>query len=236
VLHYDAREQHFATSVEALVARVEGETVALRPRVAKPPDVAYGRVARGSDGRRWAQYWLLYAQNPQDRGVVRTGRHEGDWEMVQVALDGSRDATYAQHNWAARCAWTGEVFVAHGSHASYPRPGDGDRPWPDPTDEVRGDGRVVRPEVRPFGAWVRWPGRWGRAGARWWIPSEAPSPRGPAFQESTAWADPSERHREARPCAAGAPLHPWPVYAAGAAVVAALLFLVLRRLRRRLGA
>jgi hypothetical protein len=229
VLHYDARERHFATAVEALVARIEGEAISLAPRARPLPDVAYGRVVRKRG--TWLQYWFLYEQNPQDRGVLRTGRHEGDWEMVQLEL-GSGAATYAQHRWAARCGWTGHVYVANASHASYPDRGEHGRPWPDPDDEARGDGRVVRPEVRPFGPWVRWPGRWGRAEARWWIPAEAPSPEGPAFQEDGAWEDPAARHAEARPCDDGAPPHPWPVYAVAAALALGLIVVVARKVAR----
>ena len=217
VLHYDKRERDRATSVEALAdLPLRGGAVSLRPTPRDAPDVAYGRSLAARDGGVWLQYWFLYARNPQDRGILRTGRHEGDWEMVQVRLGpGGRpgEATYAQHKWAARCAWTGHVYVANGSHASYPDRGEHGRPWPDPDDEARGDGRVVRPEVRAFGDWARWPGRWGRAKAAWWNPAEAPSPEGPAFQEDGAWRDPSGRHAEARPCADGAPPHPWPVYA-----------------------
>jgi hypothetical protein len=236
VLHYDARERDRATAVEALVdLPLRGAAVSLRATPRDAPDVAYGRSVAGRDGSVWLQYWFLYADNEQDRGIVRTGRHEGDWEMVQVRLgrDGRpREATYAQHKWAARCDWTGHVYVANGSHASYPDRGEHGRPWPDPDDEARGDGRVVRPEVRSFGTWVGWPGRWGRAEAAWWNPAEAPSPEGPAFQEDGAWRDPSARHAEARACSAGAPPHPWPVYAAavvGAFAVLAGLVLVARR-------
>ncbi|HWT94364.1 MAG TPA: hypothetical protein VN238_15295 [Solirubrobacteraceae bacterium] len=237
-LRYDARERGFATAVEALTPRVAGDAVTLRPRVSPLPDVVYGRVVRERGGAAWLQFWFLYADNPQDRGIVRTGRHEGDWELVQVRVDArgrAREATYAQHGWAARCGYDGRVFVAHGSHASYARAGEHGRPWPDPDDEARGDGRAVRPEVRPFGAWVRWPGRWGRTEAGW-VPAESDSPRGPAFQETAAWRDPAGYHAAARPCAAGAPPHPWPVYA-GAATGAVLLLagalLARRRLKRR---
>jgi hypothetical protein len=220
VLHLDAREPDRPRAVEDLVdLPLRGDRVALGPT--RPGrDVAYGRVVRGTGGRRWLQYWFLYANNPQDRGIVRTGRHEGDWEMVQFTLSG--DATFAQHNWAASCSWTGHVYVANGSHASYPDAGEHGRPWPDPDDEAPGDGAVVRPEIRRLGSWVRWPGRWGMSESHWWIPSEAPSPRGPAFQQSGVFEDPSGRDAEARPCAAGAPPHPWPVYA-GLALATILL-------------
>ena len=234
-LHYAAGEQDFATSVEALTPRVAGERIALRPRADPLPDVAYGRSVAARDGRTYLQYWLLYADNPQDRGIVRTGRHEGDWELVQVALD--RDgrpssAAYAQHSWAERCeGYDGRVFVAHASHASYPRRGTHDRPFPDPDDEATGDGRVVRPRVEAFGRWAGWPGRWGRTEDSW-VPAESPSPRGPAFQ--APWRDPSGFHARARECGSGAPPHPWPVYAGVGGVLITLGALGALKIRRRL--
>ncbi len=238
LVRYDSAERDRATAVEALTARVAGERIALRPRVDPLPDATYGRRVRGSDGRTWLQYWFLYATNTQDRGIVRTGRHEGDWEMVQVALgaDGRPgDATFAQHSWAEACPWRGVVHVAHGSHASFPTAGEHGRPWPDPDDFADGRGRAVRPRVEPFGAWARWPGRWGRAEASW-IPGEQPSPRGPAFQNEGAWRDPAAFHARARACASGAPPHPVGLRIAGWAAVigiaVAALSLVRTRVRR----
>ncbi|HEV2814276.1 MAG TPA: hypothetical protein VGW10_13560 [Solirubrobacteraceae bacterium] len=238
-MRYDSAESDRATAVEALTARVEGGRVALRPRSRDPlPDVTYGRRVRGSDGRTWLQYWFLYGTNEQDRGIVRTGRHEGDWEMVQLRLGrGGRPdaATFAQHSWAERCAWRGTVFVANDSHASYFTPGEHGRPWPDPDDFADGRGRAVRPEVRPFGAWVRWPGRWGRAEASW-VPGEQSSPRGPAFQDDGAWRDPAAFHARARACGSGAPPHPLGVRVGGWLAVigiAAGIFMAIRTRVRR---
>lgn len=193
---------------------------------------------RGTDGRTWTQFWLLYAGNPQDRGILRTGRHEGDWELVQVGTGrGAAVATFSQHKWAEACPWRGRIYVANGSHASYPERGEHGRPWPDPDDEARGDGRVVIPFVRQLGPWARWPGRWGRARARWWNPAEASSPRGPAFQDRdppTAWADPAGFHASARACGSGAPPHPLGLRIAAAALLAAMLSgLALKRFRRQ---
>jgi hypothetical protein len=239
LLRYDSAERDRATAVEALVAKVEGDRVSLRPRRRPLPDVTYGRRARGSDGRTWLQYWFLYATNPQDRGILRTGRHEGDWEMVQVRLtrDGRPDAaTYAQHSWAEACSsWAGVVHVADDSHASYPRAGEHGRPWPDPDDFADGRGRSARPEVRPFGDWVRWPGRWGRSEASW-VPGEQSSPRGPAFQEEGAWRDPAAFHASARACGSGAPPHPIGVRIGGWLAVigiAACIFMAIRTRVRR---
>jgi hypothetical protein len=158
VLHYDARDRDRATSVAALAPDLRGEDTPLRATTPAMPDVAHGRVARGSDGRRWLQYWLLYADNTQDRGVVRTGRHLGDWEVVQVALDRSGrpvEATYAQHKWAEACPYRGPTVRSNGSHGRIRGAGH-DRPWPDPT--TRPGGRAVVPRVEPFGR-----GRAGRA-------------------------------------------------------------------------
>ncbi len=167
---------------------------------------------------------------------MRTGRHAGDWEVVQVALDARgrpSDATFAQHSWAERCAWRGVVYVANGSHASFFTPGEHGRPWPDPDDFADGRGREVRPEVRPFGAWARWPGRWGGAEAAKLVPGEQSSPRGPAFQPDGPWDDPAAFHARARACGSGAPPHPPGVRVGAAAVLVVGLALILRRFRTR---
>ena len=54
--------------------------------------VVYERRAGG-----WVQYWIWFEDNTQDRGVLRSGRHAGDWELVQYREDGS-EAVYAQHS------------------------------------------------------------------------------------------------------------------------------------------
>ena len=188
------------TSVKAFAGRVPGvEPGPVRPTV-------YGRRTGP-----WLQYWLFFAENLQDRGILRTGRHEGDWEMVQYKLRDGRPvrAVYAQHARAESCGYghvrrsrgRPVVFLARGSHAAYFVPGVRDRMWPDPNDEADGRGPRVRPrlvrvsEDRP--PWMAYEGRWGgtRAG---WVPGEMDSPRGPAFQpdrwDAAGWA------AAARPC------------------------------------
>jgi hypothetical protein len=240
ILRYDSHERYRATVVEALTSRRLDERgrpsdrIALRAR-AGGPDAVYGHAVKPGAGRIWLQYWLLYAANPQDRGIVRTGRHEGDWEVVEVELaHGSPQRTvFAQHAWAEACAWAaverrGEapvVYVANGSHASHPHAGEHGRPWPDPDDEADGAGATVRPRVRVVGdaapAWVRWPGRWGRSdgGA---IPGEKASPRGPAFQADGPWRDPDGYLERALACGSGAPPLPWAVRLGAGALAAAL--------------
>lgn len=169
-----------------------------------PAPVVYERLAGG-----WVQYWLWFEDNAQDRGVLRSGRHAGDWELVQYREDGS-EAVYAQHSGAERCPG-GElerrggrpvVYVANGSHAAYFHAGTRDRMWPDPNDVADGRGAVVRPRAvrvtEGSPPWMRHRGRWGGARAGW-FPPEQPSPRGPAFQ-GARWDDPSAFARSAQPC------------------------------------
>jgi hypothetical protein len=171
-----------------------------------PGPAVYARRAAG-----WTQYWIWYPDNAQDRGVLRSGRHAGDWELVQYRDDGS-SAVYAQHSGAERCGAADVerrggrpvVYVANGSHASYFHAGMRDRMWPDPNDAAGGRGAVQRPAAVPVtvGAppWMRYGGRWGGARAGW-FPAEQSSPRGPAFQ-GLRWDDPEAFARSARPCTA----------------------------------
>lgn len=252
VLRYDRDERHFAVSVDALtdaseIDRDNGDArrvpapsfLGARYADGRPADsgdrlvpvrdpgpgrpLVYGRAARDGQGRLWLQYWLFFTDNPQDRGIFRTGRHTGDWEVLQVRLGRDRrpvQATFAQHTWAEGCGWADlerregapVVYVANGSHALYPRPGRADRPWPDPNDEADGRGRRVRPPIEVVTArsprWMAWPGRWGEDGGGW-VPGEQPSPRGPAFQPDR-WDDPGRFHAaEARACGEGPPGRPW---------------------------
>src|SRR5918999_2201768 len=103
------------TSVQAFAGRVPG----IKPGPARP--VVYGRRAG-----QWLQYWMLFEGNTQDRGILRTGQHEGDWELIQLRLRRDRpvQVVYAQHSGAESCGfrWAarGErpvVQLARGSHA-----------------------------------------------------------------------------------------------------------------------
>ena len=112
---------------------------------------------------------------------MRTGRHEGDWELVQVRADRAGrpvEAVYAQHSGAERCGWPtvrrrGDApvaFLANGSHAAYFRPGVRDRTFPDPNDEAGRRGRIRRPRLVVINArdprWMRFSGRWGSSRAK----------------------------------------------------------------------
>lgn len=210
VVVHDARERFPLASVAAAPVRVPGLDRDRRPAV-------YGRIAPSRQGGAWLQYWFFYRGQDQDRGIVRTGRHAADWEMVQYRIDAAGrpvQAVYAQHSGAERCGWgTVEqrdgrpvVYPAHGSHASYLRAGIRDRTFPDPNDEADGRGRVVTPRLVRISAssprWMRWPGPWGGARARWWVPGEQDSPVGPAFQLQGRWEDPDGWAGAARSCRA----------------------------------
>ena len=209
VVVHDSRERFPLASVAAAGVAAPGVGRDRRP-------TAYGRVVPAAGGATWLQYWLFYPHQDQDRGILRTGRHAGDWELVQYRLNSRgrpSEAVYFQHSGAERCSWQTVrrrggrplVFAARGSHASYLHAGTRDRMWPDPNDEADGRGQLVKPrlvqidDTKP--RWIRWPGRWGGARARWWIPPEQPSPLGPAYQ-TDRWDDPQSWARKARNCQA----------------------------------
>jgi hypothetical protein len=236
VLRYDKSEEYFAQPVSLPAGTAE----------VREGDVVYGHVAQ-EDGETWLQYWMFYAYNPQDRGIVKTGRHEGDWEMVQVRMgpDGSPDRmTLAQHSWAESCPATVKapvVHVANGSHASYATAWDHGRPFPDPDDEADGAGRQVTPRMVEISdespSWVAYDGPWGDSEAGW-VPGEQSSPVGPRFQESGAWDRPASFDAGARECGSGAPGRwwIWPLLVAAAALLATAAWRGWRRASRRVQA
>jgi hypothetical protein len=175
------------------------------------PDIAnqvHGIVVRDGQGTRWLQYWfVMYYDDP---GMLGFGTHEGDLEMIQLAL-GSDDtpvtAVYAHHRSGFRVAYhevetetlggvaVPVVFSARGSHASMLRSGaqvEGS-PVPDHNDAK---GPRVRPDVVALSQtstpWVWWPGSWGgtRAASSIFghLGVEANSPTG--FTRHQAWSAP----------------------------------------------
>lgn len=236
VLRYDRDERWFASAIDPSTRRPLGT------------ERVYGHRVR-ERGRVWLQYWLFFSYNGQDRGVVRTGRHRGDWEFAQLRLGpgGAPDRLdLAQHSWAEGCGLRGferrgqapVIYVANASHALYPRPGVADRPWPDPNDEADGRGRVVRPPVTEVSEgrprWMAYRGLWGRTRAGL-APGEESSPPGPLFQEDGRFTRAAAYSERALACGSTPPAAAWQAGLAGAGVlvVAAAVLFAARARRRR---
>ena len=97
-------------------------------------DRVYGHARRDRSGRLWLQYWLFYYYNDfQLLGpLLSGGKHEGDWELVQIRLGAERAARagrlHASTSTPRASPWTDVrkagastplVYVARGSHANY---------------------------------------------------------------------------------------------------------------------
>lgn len=160
----------------------------------------YARAVEDRNGRLWLQYWLWYFYNDY-RLAFDKGLHEGDWESVQLRIDGERPdvAVYAAHAFATSTSWdqvhkadgrpdTPVVYVARGSHGSYFRPGRHDTEvWVDIADGKR-EPRFVEIEFLDGLEWPSWPGRWGDTQVRT-AKVDSPSPTGPGAKEH--WKDPA---------------------------------------------
>ena len=146
-----------------------GPQAAARRMQADPvyADRCYGRVF-ADGGRTWLQYWLWSYDNP--KSLLGFGRHEGDWEMVQVGLgadDQPEVVTCSQHTAGEARDWKDVerigthpvIYVATLSHANYFEAGA--HPYVVGVDNPDGRADPVFPHVEPFGPWVDWPGRWG---------------------------------------------------------------------------
>ncbi|HKT84226.1 MAG TPA: hypothetical protein VJQ84_10360 [Solirubrobacterales bacterium] len=134
--------------------------------------VAYGRVVPDEQSV-FLQYWLFYPDNPC---VLPPGRHDGDWEFVQVRAERAGDdfrpthLTLAEHgkpvNKAISSTAEIEVFVAVDSHACYFKEGANPIiPLSDvcePAGTPSGKPDVVLLPVEVSKAdWAHWKGRWG---------------------------------------------------------------------------
>lgn len=158
------------------------------------PPVIYHRVVHGG-GLDWHQYWQWYLYNPW--GIGGVGKHEGDWEMVQIGVTQDQRAapilmTCSQHhNGGKREYWSVEVdnedpvvYVGLGSHANYFAPGR----QGGGIDLCDGMGvELTNYELREFGPWAEWPGRWGNS------VGEGKSPESPG-QQTIRWKCPHLYH------------------------------------------
>jgi hypothetical protein len=169
------------------------------------PDLKNKLVARAvrdpESGQLWLQYWLWYLYNDYHL-AFNAGLHEGDWEMVQLGMDGEQPtvAVYAQHDQAERRDWSNVrktpdgrplVFSARGSHASYFDPGLYEtEAWYDVCDGERQanstDLVILLEDDLP--GWAKWQGQWGDTEA----PIKrvfSPSPKGP-IKQTEKWLHP----------------------------------------------
>jgi len=134
------------------------------------PVVGYHRIAKEAH-LWWHQYWLWYLYNPWSFAGTGVGRHEGDWEFVQLGCTDRRGdrpvlVTASQHRGGQkREFWRCEledgrpvIYVALGSHANFFTPGDRGQ------DVANGRGKKLADiEWRRFGGWAAWPGIWGNS-------------------------------------------------------------------------
>lgn len=173
-------------------------------------DVVYGTVRPGKD-RRWLQYWFFFYDNPYKR--FGFGEHQGDWEMIQIAVVPDPDrpgdckpvaATYAQHGKPEARDWKDVrtvdgagvvpvVWIAKKSHASYYAADEHFRILGIANDHTADGGVTVRPRLHVLGeadAWIHWPGHWGATGGG------DDSPLGPPHQKP--WKDPEGFHAAKR--------------------------------------
>jgi hypothetical protein len=188
------------------------------------PLTVYGRqVDKTYGGHNYIvlQYWFFYPYNDWHNC------HEGDIERVQIILDKATgtpmpiNVTFGQHRGGKTVPWNGgvsfiegthpKVFVAQGSHASYPT--DGDHPVGPCTDETSSTGLVSFPtgyvneydiptgnkkgytltDISGEPSWVKWSGIWG-----FYVPgstgglgqSGPPSPANVMIHGINVWNDP----------------------------------------------
>ena len=158
------------------------------------PGTCYGRVV---EGRRatFLQYWLFYADNPC---VLPPGRHDGDWELVQIRLAPAgkgfkaTQVTLAEHGKPVThpidSAEGGfDVFVAVDSHACYFEAGAHPMfPLSDVCDPAGAPGAVPGVVPLPIAEtkedWVHWSGRWGMdRGPGTWLALQLHLKRTPSF-------------------------------------------------------
>src|SRR4051812_9478072 len=73
-------------------------------------DRVYGHARKDAAGRLWLQYWLFYYYNDFQLlgSLFSGGKHEGDWELVQIRLGPSEQPeqiVITQHRGAESKAW-----------------------------------------------------------------------------------------------------------------------------------
>jgi hypothetical protein len=170
---------------------------------------SYGRIA-SHGGYTWLQYWLWLYYNPKH--LLGFGRHEGDWELVQVGLDPTglpELVTCSQHETGEARPWKRvhklpyedgehpEIFVAPFSHACYFQAGA--HPYAGGIDNPDGSRPALLPQVEELGKWLSWPGRWGNSeGVLAPISKGKLGGRSPASpgRQGTRWQRPLAYHKQ----------------------------------------
>lgn len=177
--------------------------------------VVYARVYRvPNSDKKVIQYWLYYYYNSWGRqGGFPGSLHEGDWEMVQVVLDGNnqpRYAAYAQHgelplyNGGSKKLWKDVekkdsnhpiVYPARGSHAGYFRSGKYLLNLDVTADESKSF-LFPQPAVHLLASesanpWVNYAGLWGQPGKPGGFQDGPTSPgrKGTKWDDPYAWSE-----------------------------------------------
>ncbi len=156
----------------------------------------YGRVVAGGDRTKFLQYWLFYVDNPC---VLSAGRHDGDWELVQIrvaAVDDGFEATHltlAGHGKPVTKPFRSrdggpDVYVAVDSHASYHEAGAhpmlplSDVSVPDQGEPGSTPAIVLLPVDDTQLDWAHWHGRWGMdRGVGTWLALKLRLKRTPSY-------------------------------------------------------
>ncbi len=168
---------------------------------------AYAHILRDSSSTV-IQYWLFYVYN---NGPMND--HQGDLEVIQVFLDGSRSPQQlllSQHGSGENAAWSDVdkidthpvVYVAQGSHANYFRPYQGKLGLEN--DLVGDDGITIMPRDltlillgekgsrSPEQSWLDFQGRWGYWGTDDEVARGLAGPMGAVFnQNGIRWSNPA---------------------------------------------
>ena len=132
----------------------------------------YGRV-KEDGGRTWLQYWLWCYYNPKH--LLGWGKHEGDWEVVQIGLDGeharradllpARDRRGARLGQGRATRATTRSSTSRRSRTPATSSPGRTRTWSASTTPTARSTPVL-PTVEEFGSWSRWTGRWGASTRR----------------------------------------------------------------------
>ncbi len=163
--------------------------LALDDDAVEPHDYnVYASVATARNDWIVIQYWFFYVYD--DKPLA--GKHEGDWEMIQIELTPYGDPLfvgYSQHYGGEWAYWwdierDGDrpvVYVSRGGHASYFE--SGSKEYVVTRDHHHGDGIIIHPRFEPdynitmleTQDWLKFKGRWG---------ADSRSVPGPVFRHS----------------------------------------------------